>query len=267
MRALRSSAYRRCVSHLLSLCSPSAVRLASPSFLCAVRGVGRLLSKGHHFNCRKELVECAVPLLNHRLPAIRRVAFDSVVAVFVGDQQGDATADCVRVIAKMVNRKRQRSRHSQRHHLPVAALTTHSRPLSSSCVTFLFAASSVWSVQSEALTCLLRLPLSDQQPAQSRASSAPPRLALAVRRKEKKRLAKVSSRHKRASIQVDDVLLARDMAEGEAVVNARTKAKLQTASVTHMFQVFFTLIKPPSNGRWHKHYQRLMPTIMKGMER
>ena len=62
-------------------------------------------------------------------------------------------------------------------------------------------------------------------------------------------------------------MLARDMAEGEAVVNAAVKAKLQTASVTHMFEVFFTLIKQPNNARWHRQYQTHMPTIMKAMER
>ena len=125
----------------------------------------------------------------------------------------------------------------------------------------------VWSVQSEVLTCLLRLPLTDQPAAQTGRSPPTSRLAVLERRKEKKRLGKVSSTHRRASIQVDDVMLARDMAEGEAVVNAHTRAKLQTAAVTDLFQLFFTLIKQPSNAAWHKRYQALMPTIMKGMEK
>jgi hypothetical protein len=123
-------AYRRCVSHLLSVCSShnvSSGRVAPPSFLCGVRGVCRMLSKGHHFNCRKELVECVVPLLNHRLPVIRRLAFDSVVAVFTGDQQGDAIADCVRVIAKIVKRKRQSNQQDNTDGLGlVPALLTRS---------------------------------------------------------------------------------------------------------------------------------------------
>ena len=124
------SAYRRCVSHLLSVSSShnvSSGRVAPPSFLCAVRGVCRMLSKGHHFNCRKELVECVVPLLNHRLPVIRRLAADSVVAVFIGDQQGDAIADCVRVIAKIVKRKRQSNQQDNADGLGVErALLTRS---------------------------------------------------------------------------------------------------------------------------------------------
>ena len=71
-----------------------------------------MLGSNHHFNCRKELVDCAVPLLNHPMPAIRRMAFDSVVAVFTGDQQGDAIADCVKAIAKIVHRKCQLEQHN-----------------------------------------------------------------------------------------------------------------------------------------------------------
>ena len=62
-------------------------------------------------------------------------------------------------------------------------------------------------------------------------------------------------------------MLARDMAEGEALVNAQLKAKQQTAALTHVFQVFFTLLKQPNNSRWHRRYQALMPAIMKGMEK
>ena len=97
--------------------------MPSPSLLCAVRGVCRLLSKGHHFNSRKELVDCVVPLLNCRWPAIRRLAFDSVVAVFTGDQQGDAIAECVRAIAKIVNRKRQLN-HKYNHTAAATATAT-----------------------------------------------------------------------------------------------------------------------------------------------
>ena len=124
----------------------------------------------------------------------------------------------------------------------------------------------MWRVRSELLTCLLRLP-SNEHARVSAITHKSTRLELAERRKEKKRLAKVSSRHKRAAIQVDDVMLARDMAEGEALVNAQLRAKLQTDTITHTFDAFFTLIKQPSNAAFHKQYQTLMPTIMKGMER
>ena len=99
-----------------------------------MRGACRLLSACHHFNCRQELVECVTPLLNHRMAAIRRVAFDSVVAVFGGDQQGDAVVDCLRVIAKLVNRKRQLNRRytaAALHLLPHRSRLTAARMLGS----------------------------------------------------------------------------------------------------------------------------------------
>jgi nucleolar complex protein 3 len=65
----------------------------------------RLLEKGYDFNCRKDVITAAVPLLNHPIAAIRAAALSSVRHVFGSDPSGDATLESVRIVARLIKNK------------------------------------------------------------------------------------------------------------------------------------------------------------------
>jgi hypothetical protein len=95
-----------CCSQLLRVDPRSHhVVAVEPQSLTAVRCLSRLLTAGHHFNCRKELIACAVPLLNHPHRSVRQTVHAAVCAVFRQDSSREATADIAQRIAAVVKRK------------------------------------------------------------------------------------------------------------------------------------------------------------------
>jgi hypothetical protein len=141
---------------------------------------------------------------------------------------------------------------------------------------------SVLRVQSEVVSCLLHLPLSAVS-----SSTAPRDRSAALRERqqalrEKKRRAKESVRKRRGGgagggggVSLD-AALRRDLAEGEAQVDARQRSRFERTALTAVFDSLFSLLKrgeeeagdaglQGSGGR--QHSERLLPLVLQGLER
>ncbi len=64
-----------------------------------------LLVRGYDFNCRKELVNATVPLLNYSAAPIRAMTLRAVRDVFKADASGDATLESVRIISRLIKQR------------------------------------------------------------------------------------------------------------------------------------------------------------------
>ena len=133
-------------------------------------------------------------------------------------------------------------------------------------------------VHSEAVSCLLQLPLS------AVSSSSNPRDRVAAMRerqqalREKKRRAKESVRKRRAGggagggggVALDAAALRRDLAEGEAQVDARQRLRFERAALTAVFDSLFSLLKRGEEDAGEAgsgHCERLLPLVLQGLEK
>ena len=237
-----------------------------------------------------EVLSCAIPLLNHPLASVRSLVWRSVLLVFSSDQLGEATSDIVQLINRIVHRHSQPQTHTQRNHthgripsernqhrwrrtctlrmLTALHLRSSLPRLSLRC-----AAAAALSVHDEVLSCLVHLSLSDPSPSSSAVSTS---ASAAAARASAVRAKKLRQREVRRSGgrtgALDDALLARDLAEGNAEVSEAKRAKHTTATLTALFTAYFTLLKQSQTQKTHtekqsRQYSRLLPLVMQGLER
>ena len=99
------------------------------------------------------------------------------------------------------------------------------------------------SVHFEVLSCLVHLSLKDDTAPSSSSSARADAADRQAQNREKKLRQRQVKRHKGRTGALDDALLARDWAEGEATVNQQQRAKFTSTILTAVFTSYFTLLK------------------------